>query len=184
MDFEVPENVEVHKQVQPKGLSYPLKTSEIVTDLNLGELDAKFSIFYMNNKPEPTRPRNQKHLRPDKERFNIFSLTWYGHTRESPHFFMGVHLVRPKYRQKVNKIVREEILPHVLRWLKDAVRLPYINGLSCDYHRLNDPTGSHHFEWGIELQENKERRLCAKVIDLDKKDEDENPTEEGPVLEA
>jgi hypothetical protein len=182
MDFEVPANVEIHKQAIPGGWSYPLKTSEIVTALDLGDLDKKIDIFYMNDRPGPTLPRNQKKYRSEGW-FNIFSITWYGHMRKSEmHFFMGVHLCKPKYRQRLNKIITEEVFPVIKPWMKDVGRLPNINSISLDYHTFFPKPGVYQkLEWGLELRENKDHRKWFKVIDLDKK-EGEDEGAEGTVL--
>jgi hypothetical protein len=178
MDFEVPQNVEINKSDKPKGWSYPLKTSEIVTALDLGGVGEKFAIYYSNHKPTHTFPHNQKKLRGLFEKnFNILHITWYGHfvrtVQECPYFHMSVHLCKPEYRQRLNKAIIEEIFPVILPWVKDVKRLPTINGISLDYREFNDPVGSHDYSWGLELYEGSildNKRLFAMALNLEKKD--------------
>lgn len=188
MDFEVPPNVQVHKQKHPKNLSYPLQTSEIVLGLGLAELERRVSIFYMNNVPGMVRPRNQKKLRPlpGEEWFNVFSLTLYGHFPrdgdEQPYFHMGVHLCKPKYRKKIHDIVVKEVFPVVKKWIASIEHAPNINSISLDYRSIRPDPPTHPYPMGLELVENKERRLFAKAIDLEEKEKKGGT--EGTVLES
>lgn len=187
MDFELPENVQVHKQKQPKGWSYPLQTSEIVTGLGLADLDVRVSIFYMNNVPTVTYPRNQKRHR-DFDWFNVFSLTWYGHlaanTEPEPYFHMGIHLCDPKHRPRLHKIVVEEVLFVAAKWMGSIQKAPNINSISLDYRSLKMDPPKHPYPKGLELVENKERRLFAKVIDLNADEEKKDGGSEGTVLQS
>lgn len=173
---ELPENVDPRKLKKPKGWSYPLKTSEIVEGLALAGMIQKFGIFYDNKPPHPYKWRKKD--RPDNS-FPILSISHHGPKtglNDAPYFHMGVNLCKPQYRQKVLKLLKEELFPIIKDWIERVLDNPTHDYVSLRYRDWHAPLGTPQI---IMLGTNKVE-LYVKDIDLDKKDE----TQQGDVLET
>jgi hypothetical protein len=172
---ELPENVDPRKLKKPKGWSYPLKTSEIVEGLGLAGIDQKFGIFFDNKPPHPHKWRKKD--RPDSS-FTVLSISHHGpksRLPDAPYFHMSVGLCKPQYRQKVLKLLKEEVFPLIKAWIARVSENPTFDSVSLRYREWRSPLGEPTFR----LTENK-TEIFVKDFDLDKKDE----AEQGDVLEA
>lgn len=165
----LPQNVEVHKRKVPQKWCYPVKTSELVDLLKLGDLSKKVRIYYDNSPEKP-----YKLWKKDRGSFSftVLSLTYYGHlpedspNTERPYFFMSVRLCRPSQRQKLLQAINE-LSPRICRWFDAIQRTKSINSISLRYEDF-----SERIQPRLVLSENKVE-VCSIPIDLkDAPDED------------
>lgn len=139
--MDIPKNVEISKDPKRKGLSYPLKTSEIVAGLGLHNCPLPIGISYSNSTPFK------------EDSFDIFSVTYYGPKSKSglafggARFYCIVQNIPSKYRKRINAVLMKDILPIMKEWQEEVQANPE---LFHDYVQIIFEYGN---QWNITGQD-------------------------------
>ena len=130
---KLPENIYVRKSKTPKHWSFPLKTTDIITSLDLGNINKKFNIYYDNKVPYSFGKKKSTN-----NSFDILGIKYYGHMPENspndepPFFCMTVHVCNPAYKQKLLNVFND-ITPILNDWIKKIHIAKTINSIKLDY---------------------------------------------------
>jgi hypothetical protein len=165
MTDALPQNIRVLRYgPTPRGWAYPLKTSEIVDGLALGQIKRTASIHY-NNVPERHdrfRKKSRRYFEEHRDDFDLLSIGGgLPQGIDGAYFRFLVRVCKPAFRQPLLATCRCDLFPIIRRWMASLESRSCGGALNLRY----SPVEQGEIE--LVLSDQSDQQLFSGPVELD-----------------